>query len=776
MANQMKRTTTKRTKQSATGRSALNRTRAKREGQTASKQQKESPKREAKNRSSTTPNTHRSPTKNTTVNKLDNVLDISATFAVYAGRVELVRLESSKLRWVGEAGPSAGLPLCLIIKDHVVQALNHEGPSLDEISEAIRQAVTQIRIHLEREFGIFCGIRLNFVFEEQEKESLKKLPAPLRIENAEEITESLRRSCGLGSLVFVDIKEVSLVKAGRITEKNFQIQDPKIEVLPGNEICFVIHSKEPLICREFQIFCREHQVLRHQMPVHFDADSNRTIRLPGIPVAMYRHLLWEQSGELSVRLVLEGRNDAITLSQRLQHQHIEINNVPASLFLDVGSAYTKFMVVEISADLADTKIEQSELATRLRVALERSLDGSAEHISLEEPQVTQRFTDNYGLSHAPKKILDEYDDERLAAHFAGSISGLAARFYKREKRLISEIYWAFPNTKERDFVKISREVNRTLGGTTMGAVTIVPEADCLRSEFAGVLNALADAARSAKRHKEDVEKENKKAEKAEKRNQKAWDAYQDRTWLGRIWQTLTGDKPTDPARRGSSPIPIPSLENWQSEFSRLECDARLSDFLVFDAGGYSLDVYATFSEGGDKTISKSFKAGSNRINSILTAQLRKNNPDRSEQEYTDAAEDVKRLVCSNPEENEGHDLYNLCQTTTRDIYEKPIQTILGLIQIRAKGKGIPIILTGGGSRNQFLHRLLEEKLLSMNINSVPINSPLLYCTMHQAGGAKSTELKLFLCMASAFNSHENTPRMAPTTDILGGLVQIAIGK
>ena len=705
--------------------------------------------------------------------KMDNTLDLSAAFAVYGGHVDLIRLESDRLCWVAEAGPSAGLPLRTIIEGQMLPLLNGKGPSRDEISKTIREASTQIQGLLEEQRSIFCDIRLNFVLEEQEQEAFGKFAERMQIEDAEEAINSLRTSCGLGFVEFVDIKEVSTSKASEISETNFELHNPEIHVLPGKEVCFVLCSKEPVICREFQLFCRGNLVLRHQTPVHFDANSKRTIRLPSIPVTMYRHLLWEQAGELRVHAVLAGRDEAIVIPQALRHQHLEINRVPVSLFLDVGSAYSKFMVVEIAADFIDTEIAQSELETRLRRALKSGVTSSAEHIFLADPQATQIFSDNHGLSHTPKKILDAYGDERLAAHFASSISELATHFYKRENRLISDIFWAFPNTEKRNFVQISETLNRTLGGTIMGAVKLIPEADCLRSEFAGVLNALADAAKGAVQSKADAEKQNRKTEEAKERIREAWDGYQNRPWYEKAWIKVKGGKPTDPSHSGLSYLKIPSLEDWHSEFSRLECDELLSDFLVFDAGGYSLDVYGTFSDKASEIISQSFKAGSAKINATITAQLRKDNPGCSGQEYADTAEDIKCAVCSDPRKNKHHAFFQLCQTSTKKVYEEPIRTILTIIKQRSRGKGFPIILTGGGSRNQFLHELLDSMLASMDIDTVPISSPLLYSTMRRAGGAKSTELNLFLCMASAFHPNEEFPRMAPVTDILGGLAHHA---
>jgi len=58
---------------------------------------------------------------------------------------------------------------------------------------------------------------------------------------------------------------------------------------------------------------------------------------------------------------------------------------------------------------------------------------------------------------------------------------------------------------------------------------------------------------------------------------------------------------------------------------------------------------------------------------------------------------------------------------------------------------------------------------------VPINSPLLYGTLRTMESS-SPEQTLFLCMASAFHPEEESPRMAPFTDILGGLAQLALKR
>lgn len=219
-------------------------------------------------------------------------------------------------------------------------------------------------------------------------------------------------------------------------------------------------------------------------------------------------------------------------------------------------------------------------------------------------------------------------------------------------------------------------------------------------------------------------------------------------------------------------LDVPTVEDWHSQFSRIDCDPKLSKFLVFDAGGYSLDIYGAFSSAS-KPISESFPAGSTRINRALVEELRKANPERSEQDHADKAEEIKINVCGNAAQATQHEFYDLCRSQTRSIYEVPLRQILRSVREKIKGAGFPILLTGGGSRNEFLMELIEEILSENQLLTVPINSPLLYCTMHKAGGRFSPELKLFQCMASAFHSDEEMPRLAPAIDILGGLTQHA---
>ncbi|TSA34569.1 MAG: hypothetical protein D4R65_06035, partial [Verrucomicrobiaceae bacterium] len=344
-------------------------------------------------------------------------------------------------------------------------------------------------------------------------------------------------------------------------------------------------------------------------------------------------------------------------------------------------------------------------------------------------------------------------------------------FYEKENRLLAEVHWAFPNTKHRDFHHIAEMVNNDLGGAILGRVCLQPESRCLRAEFAKPLNSLATAASAAVDEVTTKEQKNRETGEAMERIRQAHDSYTKRSALTRAFLFVTGQRPIAPEESGLSYCDVPSLLDWHDVFSRLECDPALSDFLVFDAGGYTLDVYGTFA--GGEVVSQSFDdAGSTRLNEKLIYEERKLNPDLSSEEYEGKAERQKLQICGNPDSNEGHPFYHPLKTATHDIYAKHIKDILTQAKNQSEGKGFPIILTGGGGNNLFLRDLIKNRLARLKLKTVPINSPMLYKNLRQTGIASTTDLKLFLDMASGFNIEAEEPYLAPSTDVLGGLVQL----
>jgi len=703
---------------------------------------------------------------------MENALQFRAAFAIYSTKVIFLRLECDRLPWVAAPGASAALPLHSIIETHFPPLFNGKRVPISEMGTTIASAAKELATHLENEFTIFCKINLSFELEEQNSQAIAELAERLGIEDWDETMRQLKTLSPLASVCFRDVDEISKTKANNLDDANFTISYSPLDVLPGGEIVFRLKSKEPVICRQIRLLCGDEEVLRDKTPIRFDAGSRRTIRLPGIPVKHYDKLIKASSQSLSVHLILQGRDDPFDLSEELPYREVLLAQGPASVFLDVGSALSKCMVVELPLDPANTSIKPSQLTSELRRRITDACGGADEGVFLEGPHPSAAFVEEYGLSQTPKEKLDRYDDDQLAAHFARSISGLAGQLYRSESRLVSHVYWAFPNTSNRDFSVITQRVNTMLGGAILGHAWVVPESECLREAFSGSLYALAQAARTVVEEKSSAEEVNQKAEQADARIHAAWKALQAFD-LARLCKV--GLKLADLINRGAQRPEIPTLEDWHRELSKLECDENLSDFLVFDAGGYSLDVFAVFADTVRKPISLSFPAGSMAINPALVEELRKNAPHRPIEEHQRNAEIEKKDVCSDPEHYQQHALYSICRNMTEHTYRGPIDIVLDQVHQKVQGRGFPIILTGGGGQNQFLQQLLKRKLEERNLATVPINSPLLYGTLRTMKNA-SFEQTLFLCMASAFHPEDESPRYAPFTDILGGLVQMAMKK
>jgi hypothetical protein len=414
---------------------------------------------------------------------IDNALDLIVVFAVYGDRTTLLRLESDRIPWVSEAGASPSLPLRSILETHFVPLISSGQPATSEIRDAIRESVNKIQAHLKTEFGICCETRLHFRFEEQKARAVAKIKGRLGVGRDGEAPESFWPGPIPGRIEFKSLTETSLMNAETITVSNFSVSKPEIDLIPGEGFEFVLTSKKPVICRKLTILHEDLELIESGVPIQFQAGSSQTVNFACPRASHFQRLVGNTSRELSLRLNLDGRSKPIILKGVLHHQAVRLEGPPVSLFLDVGSSFTKFMSVELKAEEETTRAPKADLSSRLRDALERAIQGKDECILLDEPVPTQQFTVNYGLSQAPKEILDLYGDEELAAHFAKSIAGLASRFYRSENRLVGDVYWAFPNTKSRDFNAITTQVNRSLEGAVKGRVYLVPEAECLRLQF-----------------------------------------------------------------------------------------------------------------------------------------------------------------------------------------------------------------------------------------------------------------------------------------------------
>lgn len=704
------------------------------------------------------------------VSRLSNTLDFHLRFSVAHDRVELAALECERLPWV--ADPE--LMLRTVAAGEMLPSLDAASATREGFCSAIRNTSEKLRSLLEEEYGICCEVHLHLLFEEQCMEAMAPLLAKLAGDDESAPLDSAGLPPQVGRMLVKKVRGVALENAQKALADDLEIADEELELLPGRSFALSIKAKKPLICTDIRLLSGGHEVARSSTTMQLEAGEPRSATFSGISAKNIQRLAQSGSSALSVRVRLEGREKAMALPAKVHHRELIAPGELVSLFLDVGSTTSKYLEVDAKADTTNEATVAGPPVERLSDGLRRACNGGKNaHVGADE--VTEAFIVSRGLPQLTKALLDSHTDQELAGYFVEAIRGQATQYYRRENRLIADLYWAFPDTRGRSFAQIDELVNRRLEGAILGRAYIVPEAKCLRAQFRGALDELARGAKLAAVAVETGKKKKLDDESRQRLIHNAWKTFQDAPWYRRIWRTITHDAPLDPQRYAPSNEEIPTLEQWHEEFLQLEIDAGLSDFLVIDAGGYSLDVYGSFSKQHGFEIARSFPAGGAVINARIIENMEPSKREAAdEKELWQEAKDIKHRVCSAPQEEDYY--YEVCKKATEEIYGASIESVFCEISSLGGFKGFPIIMTGGGSQNQFLRRLVLERMENAGLAMVPVNTPQLYGTLKGAQMDLTAEVELFLCMASAFHPEDDIPRLAPFTDIVGGLAQMALAK
>ena len=333
---------------------------------------------------------------------------------------------------------------------------------------------------------------------------------------------------------------------------------------------------------------------------------------------------------------------------------------------------------------------------------------------------------------------------------------------------------AFPNTRGRDFTHLESTATASAGTPILNGIHLVPESECLQWAFCAALPALATAAKSAVENHRRVTKRNEAAAEQNQKKQLDYEEYMAQPAIWRWLRYVALMSPEDPEACSVAIQQLPTLEEWHAEFARVHCDEQLSEYLLLDAGGYSLDVFGRFA--GLKDVSLSYEAGSLQLNEPIVHQLMAKMPDRPAAELQEIAEQIKCSVCRDSNQARQHPLYETCVSATRDVYEAPLDAIFSAIAKSERTTGFPIILSGGGSDNSFLRGLVREKAAILKAEVVPVTSFAIYQALQSATEMSKRDVQLFRCLASAFRPHERIPSMAPASDIVGGLAQLALAR
>lgn len=707
---------------------------------------------------------------------LTNRLEIEIAIAVFAERARLVYVRSEDLPWLGGVPGSDGAVLNELVDQTLIPRLFGQTETNGALWKALLRLASHTRRNLRDRWEIMCDIGLNFILFEYEPRALDELASRHGLGNL----GTLAQNHGAKRVHVSSVRPSALVdvlheKANEITPTDITFEVDEVVPYPGRAIRCRMESRLPVACSRIRLLDGEAVVIDQCLNVQLLEGRAVELDLLPIPVSWYGALL-RGDGRLSIEVDFEGRKTPLRLRQAITYRKPKLTGPPAIIFLDAGSSTTKFMLLDSGIEPTDTERGPQDWSDDWTAQLQRVIEGDTASIAPEFGHPTAEFAEHYGIRFLDKEALDRFGDRELAAHLASCMTRVAARLYEAEERLLAQAFWAFPNTGQRNFSEINATMGRALEGIVLAGVQMVEEAEALRLQFEPALRELSRQAKDySERRREAIDK-NREAELARERIAAEWQAYENRPLWERVVQTVTGRRPMNPSGVPLRRVRVPTLEEWHKTFSAIDADEGLSEFVVLDAGGYSLDAYASFGESDRQTLSKSFRAGGHSITSAIAAYLAEERECDIAEISRSEAENNKKRICTDPEQYQNHPLLPICRQATEKCYGGPVDAILAWIRSCRLDRGFPLLMTGGGSLNPFLRELVARKLAECELLAVPADSSMLYGTLRKAREGCRSDVGFFLNIVSAFHTEEEIPRAAPFTDVVGGLGQLVLSR
>ena len=492
------------------------------------------------------------------------------------------------------------------------------------------------------------------------------------------------------------------------------------------------------------------------------AEQN-TIPLPDLPVRDFERAT-RPDAPFQVLLTLQGGKVLALAGFKIQVPRLEKG--PVALFVDMGSTYCKLIRVFLPPITGTQCAGKEEWSQQVRAAL----SGRIEHtdrkgITTFEPKPTTEFTGELGLPHYSKERLAGEPSETLASWIASAIECFA-RAWSQKHRAVAAVYWSFPEMDRQDLEEVSRRVEQLTRSILLDQARLISEHEALRNRFRGVLYRLATQAQEQKRKREDALAHNKKTIKRLKRDRNQYEKklkeYNDTFALFRLFKT----RPSRPDLYAHKEVEVPSLEEWHDRFVSINADRDLREVIILDAGGYTLDVFCRI---GGHTLGKSFPAGSAELTDRLRTELSKGRGSGDGKISYREAEAEKKEECSG---SGGSSRYaGLLKSWTEEIYTAPLDTVTSWVK-EAGGKGIPVILTGGGMDNQFLVERVQQKFREQRISVLFTNAVILSQLIEEEALKDHSHLGRFHNITHGFQPSQWIPTVA--YDVTGGLMEASL--
>lgn len=665
-----------------------------------------------------------------------NALDMQLTIAVGdGGALKILGADCRHLPWLAHHN-GFPKPLRERLKTALASGLacladeNASAPLADALA-TLRDAVAGF---LSDQEWINAAIHMRVCAEEHAPDAGIGLFATFTAA-AREACEQEVRVGGMGWRPFDVLIEEN---ARDLTAVDVGLQAEPITIRVGETIQMALEPARAFLLAGVRLVASGMAIAENADPCIIRAGSS-VLALPQIPV---RHFaaIGAAGGEVELILIVGTQRREISCGS-LRLEPPVLPEAPIALFIDMGSTTTKSLRVHLRGATTSQTNVGSSLQNEIDAAAKS--DGAPSWVAMHEPEGTPEYLERLGIAPFNKAALAAGGDDALAAWVAGAIPQFARHAAEHRNATLSHVFWSFPQTGVRDFVRLNVELQRLAGAFVLDRVAILPEHECLRRRFGDVLSRLAGAAR-ARKHKHD------KAARKKREYDESWFIVR---WFSK------------------KPGSVPELQEWHKRFVKLGADAELREVVIIDAGGFSLDVHAAVRRDGEECqFEQSFSAGGTALTERFREFLAGERGIALTAIDSNEAETIKLRVCSD-EANNAHGYASQLRELTAEIYTPHLREVAAWVRERTGAKALPVILTGGGMENGFLRELVRQTLAEHDLACDFITSVELQTLISRDVPAdEHGPLRLFMRLTTAFDDRTQ-PRLE--YDVVGGLLEAA---
>ena len=524
----------------------------------------------------------------------------------------------------------------------------------------------------------------------------------------------------IGGTIVPDLEWLEWLPFEAFLEKNCELVDKSfLGITTGtavdagygssNRLQFRLEPKEAFLVNAVRLELDEHALARLESK-QVCSKGSAVLRLPEVPV---REIQGVTEAGSTLDIVLELGNGEDIRLEDIAFTLPVLTKSPVSLFIDLGSSHSKLITLSFPEDLYIGDNADGTLHMRIKSRLERFAASLTDGIkpTAWEPQSTGEFVDEWGLPNYNKAELCRGN----AAHIGPWISRAIRAFvegYAKQGRPVVHVYWSFPEINDVDLCAVGKLVRELCDPYLLLGAVVLSEHEAHRLRFGSVLAEMAKIASSRVDERREAEKKNLGTKAAKNRalskHKRDKEKYDDTFVLWRWFKT----KPTKPNLSRYKSVAVPTLEEWHKVFLEINADRKLTDVVVLDAGGYTLDVYGRV---GGKVFGKSLEAGGQS----LTEEYRKYLSEKKGSEIGfEQAEQQKIRFFVDERYKLGDTESKFWDDCTSQIYSRTVSELCEWLSKQSKKKGLPVLLTGGASGNWYYLQLVKRSFEKVGLNLV----------------------------------------------------------